>query len=144
MSLVEMTAVMMIPWAPEGRPRIPLAMQVPLMSPLGSWGWQIARVHLPVGHEAARGNAASPSMPVSCITPAVFFAADMGVGVPMRGFQGGTIVARLVPSILDSLWLSWWLVALLLRWRRRMSFFTDFVDIAVLVGVVGKVTVRTA
>ncbi len=101
-----MTAVMMILGVLNGGPRIPSATQLPLMLTVGSWGWQIARVHLPVGHVAARGSAACPSVPDSCVTPAVLFAADMGVGEPMRGLQGGTIVARLVLSLLDPLWLS--------------------------------------
>ncbi len=71
----------------------------------------------------------------------------------MRGFQGGFIVARLVPSELDSLWLSWWLMALMLRWRRRSraaaaallwGFFTDLVVLAHFMGMVGQVAVVTA
>ncbi len=124
-----------------------------LPPPSGSWGWQIARVHLPVGHEAASWNAAHPSVPEACATPAVFLAADMGVGVPMRGPQGVFIVARLVPSRLDSLWLSWWLMALLLRWRRRslaaladllMGFFTNLVVLARFVGFMSQVAMGSA
>ncbi len=50
-----------------------------LLSASGSWGGQIADGHLPVGHEAARGNAASPSGPDPWDPPAMAFAADMGV-----------------------------------------------------------------
>ncbi len=117
---------------------------------LGSWGRQIAQVHLPVGHEAASGNAASPSVSEPCPAPAVFLAADMGVGAPMRGPQAVFIVARLVHSELDPLLLSWWLWALSLRWRRRSmaasadmlkGFFTDLTILAVFVDVVGQVIV---
>ncbi len=50
---------------------------VPLAT--GSWGWRIAVVHLPVGHEAASGNAASPSRPICWVSPALAFTVDMGV-----------------------------------------------------------------
>ncbi len=71
----------------------------------------------------------------------------------MRGLQGGYIVARLVPSELDSLWLSWWLMALMLRWRRRSraaaaallwGFFTDLVVLAHFMGMMGQAAAVTA
>ncbi len=57
------------------------------------------------------------------------------------------IVARFVPSVLDSLWLSWWLVALVLRWRRRSSFFNGLIVFAcfmLFVGLLAIVTARTS
>jgi hypothetical protein len=52
---------------------------VPVPLATESWGWQIAVVHLPVGHEAASGNAASPSRPICWVSPALAFTVDMGV-----------------------------------------------------------------
>ncbi len=71
----------------------------------------------------------------------------------MRGFLSGYIVARIVPSELDPLGLSWWLVELMLRWRMRSraadaallwGSFTDLVVLAHFVGMVGQMAVVTA
>ncbi len=83
---VELPTVTIIYLFGGGRLAISSEVHQMLTPTLGGWGWQIANVHLPVGHEAARGNAASPSMQNSCDAPAVFFAVDMGVGAPKRGF----------------------------------------------------------
>ncbi len=54
-------------------------MDVLLISASGSWDGQIADAHLPVGHEATRGSAASPSEPGFRVPLATALAADMGV-----------------------------------------------------------------
>ncbi len=70
----------------------------------------------------------------------------------MRGSQG-LIVARLVLSVLDSLWLSWWMMALMLRWRRRSRaaaaalqwvFFNDYIVLVYLADLMGQPPVDTA
>ncbi len=46
---------------------------------VGSWGGRIADRHSPVGPEATRGSAASPSLPRRGVHPAGVAAADVGV-----------------------------------------------------------------
>ncbi len=70
----------------------------------------------------------------------------------MRGPQG-LIVVRLVPSLLVPLLLSWWLSALMLRWRRRSraadatllrAFFNDYIVLARIANLMGQSPVDTA
>ncbi len=60
-------------------PRISVHMFVVQPAASGSWGGQLATVHLSLGHVAAYGIAARPSRPVHWMSPVLAIAADMGV-----------------------------------------------------------------